>query len=163
MPLRSAPRTVKSSASFYLPDGCTLDVGAKAYRTPEDSRVIFPFLPLDPVPGGSNLGRIEWSVEFVKGKRRNRLGALALWARQTRDPQYDKKVFLLDAGHCPCITTRLSGREDFTRFVWNIARCEMHGHLILTAYPADYHRVLIVDLASSISGSIYFAAEARPA
>ncbi len=122
-------------------------------------RFSFPFTVMDPTPGGKNLGRIEWNIEILPGKkpkgRAPVIGALAVWARQTRDPRYQGVIF-----HLPCYTDMLHSnrdRDDFTKFVWRVGFCEVHkGSAILAAYPDDKHSKLIIDVGSSISGEAYF-------
>lgn len=144
--------------TFSVPRPWKLDK-AKAFLSgsPVFPKYIFPFTALDTAPGGMNLGRIEWHVELVparKVKGRKSISAIALWATQTRDPRYLRKVFYL-----PCFSdaiTSQTDRSDFVKHVWRQGFCETHGLLILSAYPRNDHAELVVEVGSSISNDIYF-------
>lgn len=124
-----------------------------------DGHFKFPFVLLDPTPGGSNLGRIEWHVELFpakkqRGENRRRIGELRVWATQTRDPRYQGKCFRFET-----IAEALSHRHrDGMGFQpWRVMFCELHrGAVVISAYPDNHHRTLVVDTNSSISLEVHY-------
>lgn len=141
-PFTAGEWKVDDAAAFQVADG--------EYR--------FPFTVLDPTEGGSNLGRIEWCVELLRARKRKGrcplIEGIAVWAHQTRDPGYKGIVF-----HLPTLTDAITthmDRDDFTRFVWWVSFCEVHGFPVMKAYPANKHSVLIVNVGSSLSNDIWF-------
>lgn len=125
----------------------------------DDSTYRFPFTVLDPTPGGSNLGRIEWGIELLHGRKqkgRYYIEKLLVFARQTRDERYAGKVFEI-----PCFTDMLQGREltgrsAFIQHVWQVSICPEHNAPVLSAYPENQHSELVVDVRSSISIDVNF-------
>jgi len=125
---------------------------------------VFPFDVLDKTPGGSNLGRIEWHIEPVRGKKDRKEGRyyiekLLVWASQTRDEKYKSKVFEI-----PCYSEAISasyhhnGRmpDSFMAYVWRVMFCEIHKMPVFSAYPDNQHTQLKIDVGSSISIDIDF-------
>jgi hypothetical protein len=113
---------------------------------------VFPFKVFDETPGGSNLGRIEWGIELIHGKKKDgryRIQKMLVFARQTRDIRYFGKIFEIE-----CYTDMLQGRshqyDSFIKYVWNIAFCPEHKSPVLMAYPGDHHSKLIINSSSSI-------------
>lgn len=123
------------------------------------SQYTFPFVCLDPTPGGANLGRIEWCIELHpaakrRGEKRRRIGEVWLWAKQTRDPRYSGKQFRIEAHAEGWGTHRLDGGEYAP---WRILFCEEHkGAVIMLAYPQNHHTKLIFNAASSIEFEVHF-------
>lgn len=157
-----------TAPAFPLPKNSTWVVDdATGYRTENKvyPEYIFPFTLMDPTPGGQNLGRMEWQLEplpSAKQKGRRYIQGLAIWARQTRDPRYTSRIFLIPT-RSEAITgsRRLLGERteaDFVSGVWHMGFCELHRSLILTAYPPDGMTRLIVRTGSSISNEVYFDA-----
>jgi hypothetical protein len=126
-------------------------------EAPEQGAHVFDFEVFDRTPGGTNLGRIEWHIEPLA--RRNRLTGLLVFASQTRDPRYAKRVFWI-----PCGADGLDGRHavrepgvnDFVELVWRVAPCAFHRSLVLSAYPGDHHDELVIGVGSSISVDAQF-------
>lgn len=120
----------------------------------------FPFTPLDSTPGGSNLGRMEWHVELFKGKKKRGqpyyIEAVYVWGTQTRDERL-RKLYAIK-----CHAEHLSGHsftkriQAFTDYVWRISYCRDHGVPVMSAYPEDDHKTLVIDVCSSIGIEIYF-------
>lgn len=119
----------------------------------------FPFDVLDKTPGGSNLGRIEWHMEFIPGKKQTRkymhgrryYEKIYVWATQTRDKRYQKKVFEIPC-FVECITgDSLRARSSFMHHVWRVMPCELHDIPTFSAYPANHHRALRIPIDSTIS------------
>ena len=142
-----------SAGAIHVDDASAFQVGTEVlpeYR--------FPFVAVDPTPGGKNLGRMEWHVELLRGTKRRkgtrRFGGIAIWATQTRDTRYARVVFHIPMC-CEGITTRRD-RDDFTRFVWHIGFCSIHDETVLTAYPDNRHVALIVRAWSGISNELFF-------
>ena len=126
----------------------------------KDGTYVFPFIGLDPTPGGSNLGRIEWHCELVRSRKtrdRYYLAAIYVWATQTRDKRYAGKYFEI-----ACHSSGLSGRKltnmgnALIECVWTIGYCGDHGNVTLSAYPANHHKELVIRAGSSISIDVYF-------
>ena len=124
----------------------------------------FPFETLDPTPGGSNLGRMEWGIELFRAKKKqnNRyyIEKIWVWARQTRDKRYLGKVFEI-----PCWTEMIEsldrvfgepGTDPYMSRVWQTAFCSEHKQVSFSAYPDTDHNVLEIDVQSSIMASINF-------
>jgi len=120
----------------------------------------FPFEPLDQTLGGSNLGRIEWHCEFVRSRKqkgRYHFTELYVWATQTRDRRYAGKYFSI-----PCFIDSIQDRSliergaSFTECVWSINFCRDHGNVVMSTYPENHHRVLSVNVGSSIQIQIRF-------
>jgi len=121
----------------------------------------FPFTALDPTPGGSNLGRIEWCIELFPGKKSRREGRyfiekLLVFARQTRDERYAGKTFEI-----PCNVEMINGSRmkgpNFLAQVWAVEFCSEHKAIILTAYPENHHTKLTIYVNSSIMMDISFS------
>lgn len=122
---------------------------------------VFPFDVIDKTPGGSNLGRIEWHMEFHKGKKtkgRYYIEKILVWATQTRDERYVKKIFEI-----PCYTESIyaspsstGNRNYYLSYVWRIMQCEVHNTLMFSAYPENQHVALEIGVGSSISADIMF-------
>jgi hypothetical protein len=132
---------------------------AETYQT--DGGYLFPFTVMDPTPGGSNLGRIEWHVELYKSqKRRGYSGKfitkMLVWARQTRDPRYDGKVFILDCYTRGIMTCLQTSNDDFSRHAWFLSVCEEHGGVIISSYPSDHHVALMIETHSEVGTRIRF-------
>ena len=130
---------------------------AEAFKD-KDGYYIFPFEVLDKTEGGSNLGRIEVQLEFLRGKKtkgRYYIEKILLQFRQTRDPRYFGKVFEI-----PCWTEAILGdsleRESYLNYVWRIMHCEVHKDLFFCAYPANNHKALKINVGSSIGADIDF-------
>ena len=134
-------------------------VSAKAYKTKDGyGEYRFPFEVLDKTAGGSNLGRIEWHLECLTGKKtkgRYYIEKLLIWATQTRDERYVKKIFEI-----PCYTEALCGdsllRESYVNYVWRVMPCEIHKTMMFSAYPANNHKELVINVGSSIGIDIDF-------
>lgn len=133
-------------------------INPKAFEN-ENGIYIFPFKVLDDTPGGSNLGRIEWNIEAIRGnknKGRYYIEKLLIYATQTHDERYGaRNIFEI-----PCFSESISGdclnRESFLNYVWRIMPCEMHKTFVLSAYPGNQHKELIIDVGSSIGIDIDF-------
>jgi hypothetical protein len=123
----------------------------------KDGSYRFPFVCVDKTPGGRNLGRIEWCIEPIKGKKvkgRYYIESLLVWAMQTYDPRYIGKTFKI-----PCYMKQLEGpnyNPNYFSRVWRIAFCAEHGALVFDAYPANEHTVLVIEGKSSVYNNIYF-------
>lgn len=125
----------------------------------EDMTYSFPFIGLDPTPGGSNLGRIMWGIEAYKKKRKDGryyITSILVWARQTRDARYAGRIFEI-----PCFTESLYGsvlgeKVAFLHRVWRAFFCDEHGGLVLQAYPDDQHTELYINAGSSIMIDLEF-------
>lgn len=134
-------------------------VSAKAYKNKDGwGEYRFPFEVLDKTPGGSNLGRIEWHLEALTGKKtkgRYYIEKLHIWATQTRDPRYAKKIFEI-----PCYSESFLGdsikRESYLNYVWRVMPCEIHKTMMFSAYPANNHKELVVNAGSGIGIDIDF-------
>lgn len=117
---------------------------------------VFPFKVLD-----STYGRIEWHMEFQHGKKtkgRYHIEKILVWATQTVDERYVKKVFEI-----PCYTesiyaspSGIGGRDHYLSNVWRIMPCEVHKTLMFSAYPENQHKELEIGVGSSISADIIF-------
>lgn len=123
---------------------------------------VFPFTVLDQTPGGSNLGRIEWHIEFVKTKKeKNRnirpITQMLVWARQTKDPRYVNKFFLLDCDTAGIMTHQDS--SDFFHCAWFMQICDEHKMPIISAYPPDDTCALHIQIYSSVGTRIHFLTE----
>lgn len=127
-------------------------ISAKEFRKgdkyPEKDIYIFPFKVLD-----EKYGRIEWHIEPVFGNKKNGryyIEKLLIWATQTQDEKYIGKLFEIE-----CFSEMLCGdsinREGFLNYVWKVSQCEIHKNCILTAYPANHHNKLEINVGSSIS------------
>lgn len=127
-------------------------VSAKNFRD-KDGYYQFPFEALDKTIGGSNLGRIEWHLELVPIKKRGRfyIEKLFLWASQTRDPRYTKKVFEIPCWSEALTADSLRERGSYMHYVWRVMICELHKNVLFSAYPANEHSVLKINVDSSIS------------
>lgn len=126
-------------------------VKGKGY--PEGDIYVFPFQAMDSRRDGSSLGRIMWQVEPIFGKKtkgRYYVEKLLVWAKQTRDERYAGKVFEI-----PCYSESITGdsleRESFLNYVWQVQQCEVHKGMVFSAYPANEHKELIINVGSSIS------------
>lgn len=118
----------------------------------------FPFEVLDKTPGESNLGRIEWGIEPLRGKKtggRYMIEGILIWARQTRDERYAKKIFYIEC-FSESITADIIERKSYLSYVWRTMFCEEHKNLIFDAYPANNHSILEINVESSISIDINF-------
>ena len=130
----------------------TQTCSADAFKS-DDYTYCFPFTVLDDAPGGRNLGRIEWGIELLHGRKRKGrycIEKLLVFARQTRDKRYVGKVFEI-----PCFAEMLQGamltrRGGFIEHVWNIGICPEHKGPVLAAYPDNQHSQLVIDVMSSI-------------
>lgn len=119
----------------------------------------FPFKPLDDTPGGSNLGRIEWHIEPVRGTRKKHgryyIEKILLWAQQTRDEKYKGKLFEI-----PCFTEMIDGsaysKEPLLGHISHIGFCDKHKNIIISTYPKNHHTKLILRVGNSILTDIYF-------
>lgn len=133
-------------------------VSAKSFRD-KDGYYLFPFECLDKTPGGSNLGRIEWHMELVPSKKgqtkyekgRYHIEKLLVWASQTRDPRYQKKVFEIPCWAEALTSDSLRERGSYMHYVWRVMICELHKNVVFSAYPANEHKVLKINVGSSIS------------
>jgi hypothetical protein len=123
---------------------------------------VFPFVPVDPTPGGRNLGRIEWAVEYVVDRRKRNFSALLISVCQTRDPRYRGKVYRIPGPMTEFINSPSAGggrdAAPFTSLVWRTLVCPVHKALALYAYPKDEHRFLVVEPWSQIGG-VHFSRE----
>ena len=140
-----------------IPETWTLDDGA-AYRD-ERAQYHFPFVAVDPTPGGSNLGRIEWHVELLRGRKVRGLYwlyCLLVWASQTRDPRYTKRLFHLPVYAESWTTSSRVQGNSYMSHVWRTTFCELHGTTWFSAYPTNEHSSLVVDAGSSISIEVEF-------
>ena len=123
-------------------------------------RYRFPFERLDPTPGGSNLGCIEWHVELMPDSRRRqgrrRVVSAFVWASQTRDTRYAGKLFTLPA-HCDGILVLAVGLGlSYLGGVWFMGFCPIHKQLAMSSYPPDGSSALVVDFWLSTAGHIYY-------
>ncbi len=117
---------------------------------------VFPFKVLDPT-----YGRIEWHMEFQHGKKtkgRYYIEKILVWATQTQDERYKKKIFEI-----PCYTesiyaspSGIGGRDHYLSNVWRVMTCEVHKTLMFSAYPENKHSSLEIGVGSSISADIIF-------
>ena len=136
---------------------------AEAYKV--DDGYLFPFTCLDDTPGDSNLGRIEWNLEFYKtklDKGQRFVTQMLVWARQTRDPRYFGKTFLLDCNTAGVMSSCNRGRktDDFMHCSWFVAPCPEHKGQIIAAYPEDHHNALHIEMNSWVGTYIKFVQEA---
>lgn len=119
----------------------------------------FPFTAVDETPGGRSLGRIEWVIEPIKGKKykgRYYIEKLLVSAKQTYDKRYSGKLFEI-----PCFTESITTdtmfrRDSYFHFVWRMSWCEIHNTPVFDAYPKNEHTKLIINTNSSISIYIDF-------
>lgn len=125
----------------------------------------FPFEVLDKTPGRSNLGRIEWHMEFVPGRAQRRkyisgrryIETIRVWATQTRDQRYKNKVFEIPVFTESITADSLRRRGSYLHYVWRAQLCNLHrGLAIYSAYPANHHKKLIIPVDSSICLEPYF-------
>lgn len=137
-------------------------VSADAFKT-EGGRYVFPFVLLDPTPGGSNLGRIGFDIEFVPTKNKKAIGKILLHVNQTRDERYAGKVFEIEANTATifgCSGTLIrDGRTRMTIFVgtWMLGICREHNAPFLRVHPSDGHTRLVIEPPfSSIGSDIFF-------
>jgi hypothetical protein len=124
---------------------------------------LFPFTLMDTTPGGGNLGRIEWHIEFVKTRKEKNaryITQMLVWARQTKDPRYLNKFFLLDC-NTPSIVTHLNNSSDFLNNTWTMAICYEHKMPIVSAHPPDKYCALYIETFSSIGTRIRFFTESE--
>ena len=134
-------------------------VSAEKYRIANSGRYVFPFTALDDIwKDGSSLGRIQWRIEPIKGRKtkgRYYYEKLLVSATQTRDPRYKGMIFEI-----PCYSESITGdsinRESFLNYVWRTLHCEIHNTTMLDAYPANHHTQLVINVSSSISIDIDF-------
>lgn len=126
---------------------------------PESSVYIFPFDVLDKTLGGQNLGKIEWQIEPIKGRKtkgRYYIEKLLVMARQTRDERYADKLFEI-----PCYTEMIAAHstqkgDNYLDNLWIVSFCEVHKALVFRAYPQNHHRVLKINVGSSVMTDITF-------
>ena len=150
----------KQNTTFTMGKGWIVDDAAD-YKagTPVFPKYRFPCVALDPTPGGSNLGRMEWCVELLKGKKREGrrlVGGVAVWARQTRDPRYVGRVFHLPM-QTDCLSAiRIGERCSFFAEVWRVFFCEVHDNVIFEAYVPSDATALVIETSSSIGNNIQF-------
>lgn len=119
---------------------------------PNASIYVFPFTAIDQ-PGSHSLGRIEWWLEPLRGRKLRghyAICGLYLWARQTRDPRYAGKLL-----HIPCHAAMLGAavglqREGLLNYAWTARFCEEHGVFCFGAYPGDTHIALEIDVSLSM-------------
>ena len=145
---------------YTVPAGYTLDDG-QSYWTGD--RIFpeyrLPFTAFDPTSGGQGLGRMKWAMELFPARKRKgckAIGGIALWARQTRDPRYTKRIFYFPT-HSEAMTARIrTNGVDLISCAWRLYFCDVHGHLIAEAYSRDEHSTLVVKTGSSISNEVYF-------
>lgn len=135
---------------------------AEKFKTKE-GQYVFPFVALDKTPGGKNLGRIQWCIELhpqEKSKESGfrRVGKLLVWAMQTRDKRYFRKVFEIPTFAEMFYSCASTNKRD--AFVpWKIMLCDEHkGAVVLDAYPENEHRALVIDAMSSIMVQVKFRA-----
>jgi len=124
----------------------------------KDGYYIFPFEVLDKTLGGSSLGRIEWHIEPIKGRKtkgRYYIEKLLVWVSQTRDEEYMKKIFEIPC-YSECITGDTLKRESYLNYVWRVMYCEVHKGIVFSAYPSNHHKELKIDVGSSVSLDIDF-------
>jgi len=126
----------------------------------DDGIYRFPFVCLDETPGGRSLGRIEWHVEPVKGRKTNGryyIEKLFVWPSQTYDERYYKKPIFEIPCYAESITAdSLRDRASYMHCVWRFMYCEVHKCPIFSAYPANEHNTLEINVGSSISIDIEF-------
>jgi hypothetical protein len=132
-------------------------LSAKRFRD-KSGYFIFPFQVLDDRTDGTSLGRIMWNIELLKGRKqkgRYFFEKILVWAKQTRDERYMGKVFEI-----PCYSEAVTGdsldRESYLNYVWYIQPCEIHNSLIFSAYPANHHKALRINVGSLMSIDIDF-------
>jgi hypothetical protein len=155
--------TTAADPPVKIPDGWTLGDPAP-YESPERSRRYrFPFALFDDAPGGSNLGRIEWNLELLRGPRKSGgryfINGLLLFCVQTRDERYGRRLFYFPTsteGFTSRFSRRQHGGFNFMECVWRATFCEVHGAPIFSAYPHDGCSALLLDVGSSISCEAWF-------
>jgi len=131
---------------------------ADAYKD-KDGCFVFPFDVLDKTPGGSNLGRIQVQLEFIRGPKtkegRYMIEKILLLFRQTRDPRYVGKTFEI-----PCYSDAVLGdsleRQSYLNYVWRVMFCEIHKEMFFDAYPANHHKALKINVGSSMGIDVDF-------
>jgi hypothetical protein len=116
----------------------------------------FPFVCMDPTPGGGSLGRIEWRLEPVA--KRGKIVKIFLQATQTRDEAYVGKTFELEV-EAPSIFGSPRDNDDFLGKVWRTYYCPEHKTFALEAYPKNHHNVLIIERFSGIGIRVEFGFE----
>ena len=124
----------------------------------ENGYYVFPFEVLDKTPGGSNLGRIEWCIEPIRGKKKQgriMIEKLLVWAKQTRDERYVGKIFEI-----PCHTEAITGdsidRNSFLNHVWYWYFCPDHNTVGMWAYPRNEHSKMVINCGSSFGVTAEF-------
>lgn len=114
----------------------------------------FPFEVLDPTPGGENLGRIEWCIELIWSKRKkwgcHHIEKIYLWAKQTRDPRYAKKILEIECFAEALTSNSVFGLDSYIHNVWYIGQCPEHKTPFMAAYPGNKHTALEINIFSSI-------------
>lgn len=137
--------------NFTVPKGVTLDDGA-AYRQPGTE--IFPVYQFPYQPMHPRYGRLEWCLEIVPAPKRKdlkRIGAIALWTRQTDDPRYTSRVFYFPT-NAEALTGNTLADNSYLRHVWRVGFCPTHqGATIFEAYVPHESSSLELRLGSSIS------------
>ena len=131
---------------------------AKLFRN-DKGEYIFPFEVLDKTPGGRNLGRIEWLIEPIVGKKnkdgRYYIEKLLIQARQTRDKRYIGKLFEIPV-FADSILGDTLGRESYINYVWRMMFCPEHKTFIFDAYPGNNHKALKISCFSTMGIDINF-------
>ena len=119
----------------------------------EDGVYEFPFVCMDTTPGGSNLGRIEWHIEPIRGRKhrgRYYIEKLLVYASQTRNKKYRGIVFEISCYSESLYSSILHPEDEFIPRVWRIMFCEEHKTPVLSAYPENRHTRLEINVGSSI-------------
>lgn len=125
----------------------------------DDGSYVFPFDVLDKTPGGFNLGRIEWHLEPFYGRKKKGkyyIEKIYVWATQTRDDRYYRIIFEIPCFSDSITADSLRRRSSYFHYVWRMNFCEIHKMPVFSAYPADEHSRLELDVSSSISCGIDF-------
>lgn len=118
----------------------------------EDGKYILPFDVLDKTEGGSNLGRIEWTIETLQPKRW--ICTFLIEARQTRDIRYKWKTLGIKMW-TSCIGSSFN-EDSFIKNLWITSYCKKHKTTIMCAYPQNHHTKLVIWPNSSVYISVYF-------
>lgn len=125
---------------------------AEEFKTSE-GEYEFPFIVLDPTPGGTNLGRIEWVLEPIF--KRGKIVKMFLQSRQTRDERYLNTLFELTV-NSPFIFASSLDDNSFLTNVWRLGYCAEHKTTQLWAYPKNHHSILSIERHSSFGLRVEF-------
>lgn len=131
-------------------------ISAKQFKD-KNGTYIFPFKVID-----KQFGRIEWHIEPIKGRKSGMgrglyyIETLLVWATQTRDVRYLGKTFEIPCFTEAIVADSLRKSNSYFHYVWRMIFCDTHKTVSFSAYPANEHKTLEINVDSSISSSIEF-------